>query len=301
MPQNTPYLINIVGPTAIGKTALAIAVAEHFNTEIISADSRQFYKEISIGTAKPTEEELNQVPHHFIGNLSIHDEYNAGMFEKDAIRLLEQLFQKHNAVVMVGGSGMFTKAVIEGFDELPEKDQQLRNELQAELDEKGIESLQERLKVLDSKYYAQVDINNPHRLMRAIEVCTLGEQYSELRTAGKKERPFKVITIGLNMDRELLYNRINARVDLMMNSGLLKEVESVYKYKHLNSLKTVGYKELFEFMEGNCNLDEATEKIKQNTRRFAKRQLTWFRRDADTKWFEPTETKEIINYLKQWI
>lgn len=301
MPQNIPYLINIVGPTAIGKTALAIAVAQHFNTEIISADSRQFYKEISIGTAKPTEEELSQVPHHFIGNLSIHDEYNAGMFEQDAIALLEQLFKKHTIAVMVGGSGMFTKAVTEGFDALPEKDQQLRDELQKELEEKGIASLQGRLKILDSKYYEQVDINNPHRLMRAIEVCTNGEQYSELRTAGKKERPFKVITIGLNMDRELLYNRINQRVDQMLNAGLLKEVESVYEYKHLNSLNTVGYKELFEFMDGNCTFLEAVDKIKQNTRRFAKRQLTWFRRDTETKWFKPEQTDEIINYIEKWI
>lgn len=298
MATPTPYLINIVGPTAIGKTALAIKVAQHFNTEIISADSRQFYKELSIGTAKPTEEELSQAPHHFIGNLSIHDEYNAGKFEKDAIALLDELFKKHSAIVMVGGSGMFTKAVIEGFDELPEKDQQLRDELQVELDNKGIGSLQERLKNLDAKYYEQVDINNPHRLMRAIEVCTNGEQYSDLRTDNKKQRPFKVITIGLNMDRELLYKRINARVDLMMNSGLLKEVHSVYEHKHLNSLNTVGYKELFDFIDGKCTLDEATDKIKQNTRRFAKRQLTWFRRDADTKWFEPTDAEAIINYIE---
>lgn len=304
MPNQAPYLINIVGPTAIGKTALAIQVAQHFNTEILSADSRQFYKELSIGTAKPSAEELSLVPHHFVGNLSIQDEYNAGMFEKDAIALLEQLFQKNKVIVMVGGSGMFTKAVIEGFDVLPEKDQQLRDELQAELDEKGIESLQERLRNLDAKYCDQVDINNPHRLMRAIEVCANGEQYSELRTAHKKERPFQVISIGLNIDRELLYNSINQRVDQMMQNGLLKEVESVYEYKHLNSLNTVGYKELFDFIAGNCTLEEATDKIKQNTRRFAKRQLTWFRRDKDTQWFEPTDTEGIINYIEnkiEWI
>lgn len=289
-------LIIITGPTAIGKTGLAIQIAKHFNTEIISADSRQFYREMSIGTAKPDADELAAVRHHLVGQLSVHDHYNVSMFEQDALALLEKLFKEHDQVVMVGGSGLYINALCHGIDELPDADEALREELNRVLEEPGIEPLQTELEKLDPEYYRQVDRSNPKRLMRAIEVCRItGKKYSELRKSEPKSRDFEIIKIGLNTDRELLFDRINRRVDEMIAAGLVEEVRSLEKYKHLNALNTVGYKEIFDHFDGKYTLEKAIEKIKTNTRRYAKRQLTWFKKDKEIVWFEPDDLEGIIN------
>lgn len=283
--DSNPTLIVIVGPTAVGKTSAGIHLAKQLQTEIISSDSRQFYKEMSIGTARPTPEELATVPHHFIGHLSIHDTYNVSQFEHDALMKLDELFQKHATVVMVGGSGLYINAVCEGIDELPDPDESLRMELKELLKNEGVETLAAKLKELDSDYYNQVDRANPNRLLRALEVCiTTGIPYSKLRKMQPKQRPFQIQKIGLTLPREELNKRIETRVDQMMKDGLLAEVESLLPYRNLNALNTVGYKELFEYLDGNWTLDQAIEKIKTNTRRYAKRQMTWFRRDAGIKW-----------------
>lgn len=293
------YLIVITGPTAVGKTAAAIAIARHFKTEIISADSRQFFKEMSIGTAKPSPAELKKAKHHFVDNISVEEDYDAGKFESEAITLLTKLFEKKDIVLMAGGSGMYIDAVTKGFDELPPGDDHLRDELTSIHQDKGIEVLQQLLRELDPDYYEKVDLNNPQRMIRALEVCmSTGKPYSSFRKGEGKKRDFSIIKIGLNSDREELYERINERVDKMMKKGLLKEVKSLLKYKKLNALQTVGYKELFDHLEGKATLEEAVEKLKQNTRNFAKRQLTWFRKDKEIKWFEPGQEKEIIAYLE---
>ncbi|RCW90881.1 tRNA (adenosine(37)-N6)-dimethylallyltransferase MiaA [Winogradskyella arenosi] len=294
------FLISIVGPTAIGKTALSIKLAQHFNTEIISADSRQFFKEMNIGTAVPSPEELQAAPHHFIQNKSIQTTYNVGDFEREAILKLQKLHQKHNVVVMVGGSGLYVKAVRDGLDYFPEVDAQIRTDLNAKLKKDGLEVLQEQLKTLDPKAYSTIAIDNPKRVIRALEICIgTGQPYTSFLTDPEKERAFKTISIGLNAERSIIYNRINQRVDLMVENGLLDEVKELLPYKDLNALNTVGYKELFQYFNGHHSLDFALSEIKKNTRRFAKRQLTWFRKDPYIEWFDyKTDISQIISYIE---
>jgi len=292
-------LICIVGPTAIGKTKLAISLAQHFNTEIISADSRQFFKEMQIGTAVPSKEELAAAPHHFIQHKSIRESYSVGDFEKDALHLLETLFKEKDTMILVGGSGLYVDAVTKGLDEFPKIKPEIRDTLNEELETGGIQSLQERLKKLDPKYYKQVDLENPHRLIRALEVCMgSGKPYSSFIGQEKPKRPFTVCTIGVTADREVIYDRINKRVDLMMKKGLLEEAKSVYQYRELNALQTVGYKELFKHFDGQWELDFALSEIKKNTRRFAKRQLTWFKKNGDTLW---VDFEEVVSSVIQRI
>jgi tRNA dimethylallyltransferase len=303
------HLISIVGPTAIGKTALSIALAKHFNCEIISCDSRQFYKEMRIGTAVPSDVELNSAKHHFIQNKSIQDIYNVGDFEKDAIAKLDELFLTNDYVIMVGGSGLYVNAVIKGFDEFPEIDTIIREEVRKNYEERGLEHLKLKLKELDANYFDFLiknnpqTLQNPQRMMRFVEVCqSTNQPYSSFLNSKNVTRNFKSIIIGLEADREILYNRINQRVDIMMESGLLDEVKSLLSFKDLNALQTVGYKELFQYLNDEINLDFAIEEIKKNTRRFGKRQLTWFKRNENVKWFDYlTDKNEIINYIESKI
>ncbi|MFI1773237.1 tRNA (adenosine(37)-N6)-dimethylallyltransferase MiaA [Thalassobellus citreus] len=292
-------LISIVGPTAIGKTALSIKLANYFKTEIISADSRQFFKEMQIGTAAPTSEELAAAKHHFIHHKSIHDEYNVGAFEKDALKCLDTLFKNHDVVIMVGGSGLYVDAVTNGLDNFPKVDASIRENLNNDLISKGLPYLQNQLKELDITSYNTIAIDNPKRVIRALEICIgSGKPYSSFLNKGKEKRNFKTITIGLTAERETIYNRINKRVDLMMQAGQLDEAKSLIEYEHLNALNTVGYKELFNFLNGEWTLDFAVSEIKKNTRRFAKRQLTWFRRNEQTLWFDyETDVEAIIKQL----
>jgi tRNA dimethylallyltransferase len=291
-------LIIIAGPTAIGKTSLAISLAKHFKTEIISADSRQFYREMNIGTAKPSEVELKEVKHHLINSHSILDQFNAGDFEKESIQLINKLFLDHDQVIMAGGSGLFINAVSHGFDQLPIASEEIRTYFNTILEEKGIKFLQDRLKKIDPVYYNEVDIFNPQRVIRALEVFeSSGKTFSSLRTNIKKQRPFNIVKIGLNTDRHILYERINRRVDQMIKEGLIEEVDGLKSYRHLNPLNTVGYSEILNYLDGKSNREEAIEKIKQNTRRFAKRQLTWFNKSEDIKWYKPDELEPIIQYL----
>ncbi|MBL4703465.1 MAG: tRNA (adenosine(37)-N6)-dimethylallyltransferase MiaA [Flavobacteriales bacterium] len=290
-------LISIVGPTAIGKTALSIGLAKTYQTEIISADSRQFFKEMSIGTAKPDETEMAGIQHHFVDFLSIETLYTAGQFEKDAVNKIGELHQNRPVVIMVGGSGLYINAVLDGFDEIPSS-LAMRKQLNQEFKDNGIVPLQLELKQLDPAHYDFMDIHNPQRLIRAIEVCRLsGKPYTSFRNKVKKERPFNTIKIGLTADREVIYDRINQRVDLMVKAGLIDEVRRLYNQRELNALQTVGYRELFEHFDGVGTLDEAIENIKMNTRRFAKRQLTWFRKDKETKWFDYRDQDAISEYL----
>jgi tRNA dimethylallyltransferase len=285
--MKTKYLISIVGPTAIGKTALSIELAQHFETEIISADSRQFFKEMQIGTAAPTSDELSSAKHHFIHHKSIKDEYNVGAFEKDALQCLEKLFQDKDAVIMVGGSGLYVDVITKGLDHFPKVGSNIREKLNKELKTKGLEDLQEQLKALDPVSYKTIAIDNPHRVIRALEICIGSEKpYSSFLNKGKEKRNFKTITVGLTADREMIYNRINQRVNIMMQKGLLEEVKGLLVSKDLNALNTVGYKELFNYLSGEWDLEFATSEIKKNTRRFAKRQLTWFKRNENTLWFD---------------
>lgn len=300
--KHTKHLIVVAGPTAIGKTATGVQLAKHFDTDVISADSRQFFREMSIGTAKPTASEMQGVPHHFIDSHSISENYNVGKYETEVIALLAELFGKKNIVVMVGGSGLYIDAVCRGFDELPEADPDVRAKIDALLETEGIEALQKLLLEADPVYYKRVDLQNPQRLSRALEVClSSGKPYSEQRTGKPKERNFNIIKIGLTTPREALYERINSRVDQMIKEGLVEEVKSLIPYKEANALQTVGYKELFEHFENKTGLPAAIELIKQNTRKFAKRQLTWFRRDAEMQWFEPDEAEQIIAYIEKKI
>ena len=296
------YLIVVGGPTAVGKTNLAIQLAQHFNTEILSADSRQFYKEISIGTAKPSIEELAAAPHHFIDSHPITKEFNAGQFEKAALSILEKLFQKHHIAIAVGGSGLYINALCQGLDDIPNKDPNIRVHLQTVYETEGIIALQKQLEDLDPHYYAVVDRQNPQRLMRALEVCiSSGMPYSSFRKQQLQNRPFKIIKIGLNLPREQLYAQINTRVDIMMQAGLLEEAKAMHPYKHLNALQTVGYAELFDYFEGIHTLEKAVELIKQHTRNFAKRQLTWFNRDTEMLWFSPFEQEAILQHIQTQI
>ncbi len=292
-------LIVISGPTAVGKTALAIKIARAFNTEIVSADSRQFYKEMSIGTAKPSRDELEQAKHHFIDSISIHQDYSVGDYEREALSLLNRLFETKRVVVLTGGSGLYIKAVTEGFDDLPKVPSSVRERLNLELSEKGLLALSEELRRLDPLYYDSVDIKNPHRIIRALEVIrTTGKPFSSYRIADLKPRSFNRIHISLTLERAELYERINQRVDQMMRQGLLEEARGLVPFSDLNALSTVGYTELFDYFNGASNLEEAVGLIKQNTRRFAKRQLTWFRRDPSIEWFQPCQVDAIINYIK---
>lgn len=289
------YLIVLVGPTAIGKTATAIEIAKHFNCEIISSDSRQFYREMSIGTAVPSAAELDAVNHHFIHNKSISDRYTVGDYEKDAIELLNNLYQKSNYAVMVGGSGLYVDAVLYGLDQFPEIDLELRKDIQQKYQDLGIEHLQIKLKELDPIQYEVIEKDNPQRLMRALEVCLqTGFPYSSFLTRNTKKRNFVPILIGLEADRAVIYDRINVRVDSMLRQGLMQEVENLLPFKESNALQTVGYKELFAFIANEYSYDFAVETIKRNTRRYAKRQLTWFKKNQSTKWFNVNQNVEII-------
>jgi tRNA dimethylallyltransferase len=284
------YLITVVGATAIGKTALSILLAQHFKTEIISCDSRQFYKEMSIGTAVPDSDELNAVTHHFIQNRSITEDYNVGQYERDALEKLDELFLKHNIVIMVGGSGLYVDAVLKGLDYFPDVSPEIRQKLNSELAENGLASLQDQLKELDIESYNAIEIENPHRVIRALEICIgTGKPYSYFKNKPKAKRNFTPIKIGLTADREIIYNRINQRVDLMMENGLLEEAEELFPNKQLNALQTVGYRELFRFLNDEITLDFAVSEIKKNTRRFAKRQNTWFKKDTEIQWFDYKE------------
>jgi tRNA dimethylallyltransferase len=281
----TKTLIVIAGPTAVGKTAAAIQLASFYKTVIVSADSRQFYCEMSIGTAKPTHEELAAVKHYFINSHSITDTFTVGDYEKQCLELLDDLFQIHDKVILVGGSGLFIKAVCEGFDEFPNAEPSVREKLNKAFEEKGISYLQEQLKIADPKYYEEVDLNNPQRIIRALQVYqSTGRPFSSYRKSKINERPFNIIKLGLNLPREILYQRINQRVDLMLQQGLLEEARLLLPFRQLNPLNTVGYSELFDYFDGKTNLNSAIELIKQNTRHYAKRQLTWFRKDKEIKW-----------------
>lgn len=299
------YLIIVVGPTAIGKTALAIELAKYFNTEITSCDSRQFYKEMEIGTAVPDSEELEAAKHHFIQNKSIHNNYNVGDYEREVLPHLDALFQQNNIQIVVGGSGLYVDAILKGFDSFPDVDENIRTEIEQKYDELGIEYLQNQLEKFDPEYYQKLNEENPQtlvnqqRMKRFVGVSmSSGKPYSSFLNKNEGQRKFTPILIGLEADREEMYERINKRVDIMMLNGLLKEVENLYANKDLNALQTVGYREIFSFFEGEFDLTFAIEEIKKNTRRFAKRQMTWFKRNENTKWFDyKTNISEIINYI----
>jgi tRNA dimethylallyltransferase len=293
------YLVVIIGPTGVGKTTLGVELAQYFNTEIVSADSRQIYKELNIGTAKPSEQECKTVLHHFIGSHSIHYSYNVGRYEQEAIQLLATLYQKQDILILVGGTGLYVDSICNGIDRLPEANPVLREQLENVLKNEGVESLQRKLKELDEVYYHAVDLNNPHRLIRAIEVSILsGKPYSSFRKKATVQRSFTPIYIGLEINREELYARINKRVDGIIENGLVEEAKNLFPFKHLNALQTVGYQELFDHFEGKITLKEAIEFIKQNSRKYAKRQLTWFKKNKNIVWFEPSEKEKIINYIK---
>lgn len=299
----TKHLISVVGPTAIGKTELAIRLGEYFRTEILSCDSRQFYKEMKIGTAVPSTSELNRVKHHFIQNRSIREDYNVGAFEKDALELLNQKFKETDIFIMAGGSGLYADAVISGLDDFPEVNPEVRTELIHELKTSGLATLQERLKALDPKTYERIDIQNKQRLIRALEITEgTGRPFSSFWNKTSKKRGFQTLKIGLHAERAMVYDRINRRVDVMMDLGLLDEVRELYEFRELNALQTVGYRELFEYLDGITSLEHAVAEIKKNTRRFAKRQGTWFKKDTDINWFEyNTDIQDIIKFIESRI
>ncbi|WP_111682980.1 tRNA (adenosine(37)-N6)-dimethylallyltransferase MiaA [Winogradskyella tangerina] len=295
------YLISIVGPTAIGKTALSIKLARHFKTEILSADSRQFYKEMAIGTAVPSEDELAAAKHHFIQHKSINDNYTVGDFERDAIKVVEDIHKQNELAIMVGGSGLYVKAVTKGLDDFPDVDKSIREDLNETLQNDGLKSLQEKLKVLDPVAYQTIAIDNPQRVVRALEICIgTSKPYSSFLTNPEKKRSFKTISIGLDAERAEIYDRINQRVDIMIDNSLIDEAKALFPFRHLNALNTVGYKELFQYFDGTMTLDFAISEIKKNTRRFAKRQLTWFRKDESIKWFNyKTDINTITDYIEE--
>lgn len=294
-------LITIIGPTAIGKTSLSIELAQHFQTEIVSCDSRQFYKEMYIGTAVPEPHELEAVPHHFIQNKSIFEDYNVGDFEKDALELLDQLFEKFDVVIMVGGSGLYVDAVLKGFDEFPKVTPKVREDLKTLLETDGLEALQKQLKELDPETYHSIALDNPQRVTRALEVCIgSGLPYSSFKNQAKKKRNFNAIKVGLNGDRQKIYDRINLRVDLMVQNGLIEEAKKLYEHHAINALQTIGYRELFSAFDGEITQEFAIEEIKKNSRRFAKRQLTWFRKDTEILWFDfQADQSRIIQQIEE--
>lgn len=280
------YLISIVGPTAVGKTKLSLEIAERLHTEIISCDSRQFYKELNIGTAKPSQEELRRVPHHFINNLSLHDRYSVKDYEEEVITVLESLFQQYNVVVMVGGSGLFYKAICEGLDEIPDVNPAIRMILLKEMEEKGIDQLKEELQQRDPFLFATMDVHNTQRVIRALEVCRgAGKPFSTFRNGKGKKRDFSIVKIGLEQSAEALYDRINHRMDVMLSEGLLEEAKLNYAFRDTNALQTVGYKEIYGFLDGEYDWEECVRLLKRNSRRYAKRQMTWFRKDAEIQWY----------------
>ena len=293
-------LIVVTGPTAVGKTRLCLDIAKHFDIPIINADSRQIYRELHIGTAQPTEEEMREVKHYFVSTLGLEDYYSASLFEQHVLELLEKLFKDCDYALMAGGSMMYIDAVCDGIDDIPTIDDQTRTTLKKRLEEEGLEKLCEELQQLDPEYYEIVDRQNPKRVVHALEICTMtGRTYTSYRKKEKKQRPFRIVKIGLNREREELYGRINARVDQMMENGLLKEAKTMYPRRALNALNTVGYKELFEYFNGRWPLEEAIERIKGNTRRYARKQLTWYKKDPQIKWFHPDQKEKIINYILQ--
>lgn len=291
-------LIVITGPTAVGKTDLCLDIAKYFGIPIINADSRQIYREIKIGTAAPTEEQLQQVRHYFVGTQALTDYYSASIYEQEVMSLLDTLFQTSDYALLSGGSMMYIDALCNGIDDIPTVDDETRNTLKRRLAEEGLESLCEQLRVLDPEHYEIVDKKNPRRVVHALEICLMtGRTYTSFRTNEHKERPFNIIKIGLTRDREIIYERINRRVDIMMEQGFLDEARSVYPLRHLNALNTVGYKELFTYLDGTWSLDEAIERIKGNTRRYARKQLTWYKKDPLVTWFSPDDKKLILNHI----
>lgn len=291
-------LIVLIGPTGVGKTELSLRIAEHFKTSIISSDSRQLYAELKIGTAAPTPKQLKRVPHYFVGTLQLTDYYSAAQYEAEVISLLELLFQQHDAVLLTGGSMMYVDAICKGIDDIPTVDTETRELLLHKYETEGLDNLCAELKLLDPEYYKIVDLKNPKRVIHALEICYMtGKTYTSFRTQQKKERPFHILKIGLTRDRAELYDRINRRVDQMMEEGLLEEARSVYVHRNLNSLNTVGYKEIFKYLDGEWELPFAIEKIKQNSRIYSRKQMTWFKRDEEIKWFHPEQETEILSYL----
>ncbi|MDR0546126.1 MAG: tRNA (adenosine(37)-N6)-dimethylallyltransferase MiaA [Dysgonamonadaceae bacterium] len=293
-------LLVILGPTGVGKTEFSLQIAEKLGSPVISADSRQLYKDLVIGTAAPTTADLQRVKHYFVGTLALDDYYSASQFEDDVIRLLSELHQTHETIVMTGGSMMYIDAVCKGIDDIPTIDETLRNEIKQQFETEGLDAIRQQLKILDPVFYNQVDLKNHKRVIHALEICLMtGKPYSELRTNRVKSRPFHIVKIGLRREREELYGRINRRVDQMMNDGLLEEARRVYPFRHLNSLNTVGYKELFQYFDGHCSLDFAVEKIKQNSRIYSRKQMTWFKRDPEIIWFHPDERVKIETFIAQ--
>ncbi len=292
-------LIVLIGPTGVGKTDLSIKIAEKYNSPIISADSRQLYSELKIGTAAPTEEYLKRVKHYFVGTLKLTDYYSAAQYESEVINLLNELFYTNDTILLTGGSMMYIDAICKGIDNIPTVDNDTRQMMMDKYEKDGLERLCAELKLLDPEYYSIVDLKNPKRVIHALEICYMtGKTYTSFRTGNKKERPFRIIKIGLQRDREELYERINKRVDIMINDGLVDEVRSVYQYRDLNSLNTVGYKEIIQYLDGNWTLDYAIEKIKQNSRIYSRKQMTWFKRDNEIKWFHPDRENEIMEYIE---
>ena len=294
-------LIVITGPTAVGKTALCLEIAKHFDIPIINADSRQIYRELRIGTAQPTKEQMQEVKHYFVGTLGLDDYYSASLFEQQVLECLEQQFLTNDYALLSGGSMMYIDAVCDGIDDIPTIDDETRALMKQRLADEGLEALVEELRRLDPEYYEIVDRQNPRRVVHALEICTMtGKTYTSFRKREKRQRPFQIIKIGLNRPREELYDRINQRVDQMMADGLLEEARSLYPLRHLNALNTVGYKELFDYLEGRWPLEEAVERIKGNTRRYARKQLTWYKKDPQIRWFHPQETEQIISYITNY-
>ncbi|MEG1332246.1 MAG: tRNA (adenosine(37)-N6)-dimethylallyltransferase MiaA [Bacteroides sp.] len=297
MSQKT--LIVLIGPTGVGKTELSLRLAEHFQTGIVSSDSRQLYADLKIGTAAPTAEQLNRVPHYLVGTLQLTDYYSAAQYEQEALAVLETQFEQHDVMILTGGSMMYVDAICKGIDDIPSIDAETREIMLQRYESEGLEKLCAELRLLDPEYYKIVDLRNHKRVIHALEICYMtGKTYTSFRTQQKKERPFRIIKIGLTRDRSELYDRINQRVDIMMQEGLLEEARSVYPYRELNSLNTVGYKELFQYLDGNWELPFAIEKIKQNSRIYSRKQMTWFKRDEEIQWFHPDQEKEILDYLQ---
>lgn len=293
-------LIVLIGPTGVGKTELSLRLAEHFQTSIVSADSRQLYAELKIGTAAPTPEQLNRVPHHLVGTLHLSDYYSAAQYEQEAMEVLSQLFTQKEVVVLTGGSMMYVDAICKGIDDIPTVDAETRQLMLQRYEEEGLEQLCSELRILDPEYYKIVDLKNHKRVIHALEICYMtGQTYTSFRTKEKKNRPFRIIKIGLIRDREELYQRINQRVDQMIEDDLIEEAKSVLPYRNLNSLNTVGYKEIFKYLDGEWDLPFAIEKIKQNSRIYSRKQMTWFKRDEEIKWFHPDQEQEILEYLKE--
>jgi tRNA dimethylallyltransferase len=293
-------LIVIMGPTAVGKTAVSIQLAKHFHTEIISADSRQVYRELTLGTAKPTAEQLMEVKHHLIDSHSISEEYNAAQFAKDADAIIHRLFERHDYVLVCGGSGLYVRALLEGLDDIPEVPERIRNEIADQYETYGLDWLQQEMKRLDPEYFQMIDQRNPARLMRALEVVkATGKSISAFQKRQKRENPYQVIKIGLDLERLFLYQRIDDRMDHMIQQGLFEEARALYPYRQHNALQTVGYQEIFGYLEGHYNREEAIRLLKRNSRRYAKRQLTWFRRDTEIQWFNPSVLQEMIKLINE--